>query len=133
MGEIVVDTNVVVWYFGDFSKLTKLAETTIDEAAENATVLVPTIVLVELVYLTERNRVPSGVLTGIREALIDDSTAFVSVELTREIADELANIDRNIVADMPDRIIAATAKYLSLPLVTSDGELQKLTNVRTMW
>ncbi len=133
MDEIVIDTNIVIFYFGEFSRLTKLAETTVDEAAEKGTVLVPSIVLVELVYLIEKNRIPADVLNKLREALDDDSTAFRLAELTRGVADEIENIDRSIVADMPDRIIAATARHLGLPLVTSDSDLHNLTNIETIW
>ena len=34
---------------------------------------------------------------------------------------------------MPDRIIAATALSLGLPLVTADTEIRKLTNITTIW
>ena len=133
MNEIVIDTNIVIWYFGDFSRLTGLAETTVDKATETGTVYVASISIVELTYLAERNRVSTAVAEKLREALDDDSTSFRLAELTREVADEIENIDRSIVADMPDRIVAATALALNVPLVTSDGNIQKLLNVETIW
>ncbi len=134
MSDVVIDSNIVIWYFGELSRLTERAETTVDAAVEGGgKVVVPSIIIVELIYLIERRRVPREVLANLREALDQDSTAFELVELTREIADELENIDRSIVADMPDRIVAATALHLGVPLVTSDGDIQKLTNVETIW
>lgn len=133
MSDIVIDSNIVIWYFGELSRLTNRAETTVDAAVDTGTVLVPSIVILELVYLIERKRVPSNMLAKLREALDLEPTTFRLVELTRHIADELANIDRSLVADMPDRIVAATALHLDLPLVTSDEDIQKLTNVRTIW
>lgn len=133
MNDIVIDTNIVIWYFGDYSRLTKRAETLVDDAAETGTIYVASISIVELTYLAERNRVATAIIETLREALDDDSTSFRLAELTREVADEIENIDRLIIADMPDRIIAATARYLGLPLVTSDGNIQKLTNVETIW
>jgi predicted nucleic acid-binding protein len=50
-----------------------------------------------------------------------------------EVADKLISIPREIVPDMPDRIIAATALKLNLPLVTKDEDVRKLTNVVTIW
>ncbi|MBE7516811.1 MAG: PIN domain-containing protein [Chloracidobacterium sp.] len=131
--DIVVDTNIIIWYFDEYSRLTKLAETTVDDAAENGTLFVSSITIVELTYLIEKDRVPKEVLAKLREALDDDATAFELAGLSRRVADELQNIDRSIVADMHDRIVAATALHLGLPLVTSDGNLQRLSNVETIW
>ena len=131
--DIVVDTNIIIWYFDEYSRLTKLAETTVDDAAENGTLFVSSITIVELTYLIEKDRVPKEVLAKLREALDDDATAFELAGLSRRVADELQNIDRSIVADMHDRIVAATALHLVLPLVTSDGNLQRLSNVETIW
>lgn len=133
MVDVVIDTNIVVFYFRDVAKLTKLAENAVDDAVDGGTVFVPSIVLVELVYLIEKNRVPAEVLDKLRQAFDDDTTAFELADLSRGVADELGNIDRSIVADMPDRIVAATALYLGIPLVTSDGYIRKLTNVETIW
>jgi predicted nucleic acid-binding protein len=44
----------------------------------------------------------------------------------------LRRISRDVVPDMPDRIIAATALHLELPLVTSDRRIQQ-TEVETIW
>jgi predicted nucleic acid-binding protein len=38
-----------------------------------------------------------------------------------------------VVPDMPDRIIAATALSLSLPLVTRDAKIQAVTTIQTIW
>jgi predicted nucleic acid-binding protein len=40
------------------------------------------------------------------------------IPLDISIAREIADIPRNIVPYMPDRIIAATAQYHELPLIT---------------
>jgi predicted nucleic acid-binding protein len=55
------------------------------------------------------------------------------IELTRDIAETLSKISRSVVADMPDRIIAATALHLGLPLITSDSGIRKLKNIKTIW
>jgi predicted nucleic acid-binding protein len=58
---------------------------------------------------------------------------IVVTSIDRTIADALASIPRLVVPDMPDRIIAATALSLGLPLVTRDTEILRLTNVTTVW
>ena len=89
--------------------------------------------MVELIYLTEKGRIPNDVLDLLRDAVDDSTTAFRLFEITREVADEIGNIPRLTVPDMPDRIIAATALHLNLPLVTKDHKIQALQNVNTIW
>ena len=133
MDDIVIDTNIVIWYFGEYSRLSPRAEKMIDDVVESGTVFVASITIVELTYLLEKNRIPVEVIDKLREALVDESTSFRLAELTRGVADDVQMIDRSTVGDMPDRIIAATALHLGLPLITSDGNIQKLTNVETIW
>ena len=52
---------------------------------------------------------------------------------THTTAQTLHQIPRDVVPDMPDRIIAATAFYLKLPLVTRDMQIQALTTIQTIW
>jgi predicted nucleic acid-binding protein len=48
-----------------------------------------------------------------------------------DIAEKLQSILRKIVPDMPDRMIAATALHLNLPLVTADEQI-RASNIQTI-
>lgn len=134
MDDIVIDTHIVIWYFTGPKMPSDSAQSAIVKAQESGGLIyVPSIAIVELTYLIEKNRVPADVAVKLREALDDDSTAFSLVELTRGVSDDVERIDRSVVGDMPDRIIAATALHLGLPLITSDSSIPKLTNVETIW
>jgi predicted nucleic acid-binding protein len=52
--------------------------------------------------------------------------------LDRDVAGALSDVPRDAVPDMPDRIIAATAVTLGLPLVTRDGKIAQ-SGVQTVW
>jgi PIN domain nuclease of toxin-antitoxin system len=52
--------------------------------------------------------------------------------LDRRVVDALESIPRSEVADLPDRIIAATAVALNLPLVSRDRKI-RASMVTTIW
>jgi PIN domain nuclease of toxin-antitoxin system len=133
MADIVIDTHIVIWYFADPTQFSQPAESAIDQAEINGTIFVSSITIVELIYLIERNKIPADVLIQLRTALDDPTTAFRLIELSREISDEVENISRSTVPDMPDRIISATALHLNLPLISKDHKIQKLQNIITIW
>ena len=61
--------------------------------------------------------------TQLDNALETGSSGLILADLTSGVADALATIPRNIVPDMPDRIIAATAKHLDLPFISKDKKI----------
>jgi predicted nucleic acid-binding protein len=66
------------------------------------------------------------------KVLRDPETALTVVPVITEIADDLKQVARAHVPDMPDRIIAATARYLGLPPVTCDRKIQT-SGIATIW
>ena len=65
--------------------------------------------------------------------LKNPATAPTIAPLDLTVAETLAQIPRATVPDMPDRIIAATALWLGLPLVTRDSRICLLPNISTVW
>jgi PIN domain nuclease of toxin-antitoxin system len=133
MDDIVIDTHIVIWYFAEPNQLSVSAESAIDKAEANGTIYVSAITIVELIYLTEKAKIPADVLISLRQALDDPTTAFRLITLSRDVSDEVENISRLIVPEMPDRIIAATALLLNLPLITKDSKILALQNIKTIW
>ena len=95
-------------------------------------VRVSAISLVETVYLVERRRLPLTALERLRSALAGPSSGMLIAPVDAGVADALPNIPRDVVPDIPDRIIAATALHLGLPLVTRDRRLQAA-GIQTIW
>ena len=133
MSRCVADTHAIVWYLLDASRLSKPASDAFAGAALSGDpVFVPSISLVELVYLTERRRLPAEALTRMRRAIDDPSTLLRLAPLDAGVADAIPSVPRDLVPDMPDRIIAATAISLKLPLITADARIRSLA-ISTIW
>ncbi len=134
MSSLVTDTNALIWHLFDPIKLSPKASAAFVQAIKTKSpIYVSIISLVEVTYLVEKGRFSKKVLEGIKNVLINPMLAFTDVPLDFNVAKALEQIPRDIVPDMPDRIIAATALYLNLPLVTSDHKIQASPQISTIW
>jgi PIN domain nuclease of toxin-antitoxin system len=129
----VADTHAVIWYLGRDPKLSVRARDFMDLAdAQGDEIGISSIGLVELIYLEEKRRIPAGNLDRLFIVLEDRSTIFVEVPVDREIVRAVQQIPFASVPDMPDRIIAATALHLNVPLISRDREI-RLSGMETIW
>ena len=80
----------------------------------------------------ERHRLPAAVLERLVGAVETAPSALAVTPVDWEVANAIRRIPRQQVPDMPDRIIAATAAYLGLPLVTRDEDIRGL-DLATIW
>lgn len=129
----VLDTHTALWYLENSNELSAVARTTIEEAVRDARdVHVSAISLVETVYLVERGRLPLNALERLRSALTDPNSGLFIAPVDAGVVDALPKIPRDVVPDMPDRIIAATALHLGVPLVTRDRRL-RAAGIQTLW
>lgn len=132
--DCVADTHALIWYLFASPELYANAKSFIDSvAASGGHVFVPTISIVEIVYLIEKNKLLPQTLPRLMQTLNFPNSSFSAIELTSDIAQTLSQVPRLTVPDMPDRIIAATALHLNLPLVTKDHKIQALQTIQTIW
>lgn len=133
MPGVVADTHTAVWYLLSSSRLSARAASRIKSTiAEGAPVYVSAITLVELVYLVEKKRLPSLALERLMGELSRDEGGLAVAALDLAVANALPRVSRDGVPDMPDRIIAATALCLGLPLITRDGKI-RAAGIETVW
>ncbi|KAB8331105.1 type II toxin-antitoxin system VapC family toxin [Scytonema tolypothrichoides VB-61278] len=134
MTAVVADTHTIVWYVAQPEQLSENASLALDRATSTGqSIYVSAITIVEICYLVEKRRLPELVLQRLLNVSDAADGVVVTVPLNRIIAETLQQIPRNTVPDMPDRIIAATALHLNLPLVTRDSRIQALTEIETIW
>ena len=133
MAAVVADTHAAVWYLLNTKNLSSNAQRAMDDAAKAGDpVYVSSISLVEVVYLVEKGKLPLVVLDRLITALSEPNSGFLIAPIDLPVVLAIRQISRDMVPDMPDRIIAATALHLGLPLVTRDSEIAK-TGIKTIW
>jgi PIN domain nuclease of toxin-antitoxin system len=134
MPSVIADTHTIIWYLSNNEKLSSTAGTALSKSiAQGNNIFVSAISLIEITYLIEKGRLPAEAITSLKAALQDPEIGIELIPIDIEIATAIAQINRDTVPDMPDRIIAATALSLDLPLVTRDGKIQQATNIKTIW
>ncbi len=101
-------------------------------AAHGVPTYISAVTLVEVVYLVERGRIAGDAFERFTREIGQENPAFTVVPVDSHIVGVLRRIPRDLVPDMPDRIIAATALHLGLPLVTRDRQLQAA-GIQTIW
>ena len=133
MFHAITDTHGLIWYLSADSLLSKQAKAQFDEALEREEVIgVSAISVVEMIYLVDKHRIPPETLIHLEDALSLEFPLLEIIPVTYQIAREMRNIPYSQVPDMPDRIIAATALYHQVPLISRDRKI-KLSDIETIW
>jgi PIN domain nuclease of toxin-antitoxin system len=128
----VADTHAALWYLLNNPNLSARARSFIDDAANAGFgIALSPISLAEIVYLIEKSRLPASAYHDLKSALADTDYVIEEGPFTVEVVDAMRQISRADIPDMPDRIVAATAVYLGVPVISRDGRI-RTSNVKTV-
>lgn len=130
----VTDTHALYWHLTKNPKLSKKAKKIFQEADDGLhQVMIPGIVLIEMVYLVEKSRINETSLSKVFELLDTIGGSYDVAPLDKDTVAALQQVPREVVPDMPDRIIAATSLQLAIPLITRDRQIKKSGNLKIIW
>ena len=88
--------------------------------------------MIEMIYLIEKGRIAAESFTHLVSLPEGARGLFLEVPRDMRISRSLARVGANTVPDMPDRIIAATALYLGVPVISKDSKIH-LSGLTTIW
>ncbi len=129
----VADTHALIWYLYDDKRLSAKARRFFDETAERGDQIgFSAISLIEIVYLVERGRINPNTLELLLQVLESEGAALIELPVDHAVATALRDVSWESVPDMPDRIIAATALGLDVPVISRDEKIQ-LSKLKTIW
>lgn len=129
----VADTHAALWHLFDDARLSAVAGAFINEsAAARRKIAISTISLAEVVYLIEKNRLPPSAYEELTQALADPEHVFTEAVFTAAIVQVMRQVSRAEVPDMPDRMVAATAVYFDVPVISRDRRI-RAASLKTIW
>lgn len=132
MAAVVADTHALLWMLdGTLPERSQNAARRIADALKANALHVSIGSFLDLRYLVDSRRRPIQVLEDARS--IVDGEPFTVVPLDLAVIDKMASISRDVVPDPFDRIIAATALAIDLPLVTADEKIHESLGKRALW
>jgi PIN domain nuclease of toxin-antitoxin system len=129
----LADTHTALWHLLDDKRLSSVAGAFLLDAAKAGNkIAVSSISLAEVVYLVDKRRVPSSAYEDLVNALADPEHLLVEATLSAAVVHFMREVPRSEVPDMPDRIVAATAIHLGVPVISRDRRI-RAANLTTIW
>ncbi len=128
---ILLDTHVLVWMAISPERLSKRASAAIQRERSNGALCICDISLWEIVLLVRRDRIE---ISGAMDSFLHEISSPVVVKpITAAIACMSAQFPEDYPKDPADRLIGATSRVESLPLVTADAKLRQSSLLDTIW
>lgn len=133
MNEVAVlyllDTVALVRHFSGSGTLGKKASGILNAIDQSEDVLAISVVsLMEVLYLAEKKRI--GITLADTLQKISLASNYIVVDLTPEILQVAAGVK---FYELHDRLILATAKWLDVPIISSDQLFEQVEGIKIVW
>jgi PIN domain nuclease of toxin-antitoxin system len=129
----IADTHAAIWYLYSDPRMGRAASDFIETAIVGGDHIgISAISLAEIVYLVEKKRIPANALQDVLAAIADPKIVLQELPLDASTVTEMKEVPREDVPDLPDRIIAATAQFYGVPILSRDRKIRS-SAITTVW
>ena len=112
----ITDTHALVWYFTENELLSGKAQEAFHRIIEKGLIIIPTIVLAEILYISKRARISLSF-----EETLEKIKSYENFDISPLDVDILKVANKiEIDIEMHDRLIIATAMNYDATLITKD-------------
>lgn len=127
--EYVTDTMALVLHLENRKSSQSVRQIFDSADSGKTTIHIPAIVFAEILYLAEKQRISLNLHEV--ENHIDNFPTYKEVPLSFEIIQNAQQITD--IPELHDRLIASTANFLNLSLITNDAKIENSQFVDTVW
>ena len=127
--QYLLDTVAIVRHFSGKGKIGRAAALILDTIERrDDLLLISTVSLMEIMYLAERHRIT----ISLHETLsrIEASSKYAAINLSPEILQVAETIT---FPELHDRLILATARWLDVPIISSDEAFETVPGITVIW
>jgi PIN domain nuclease of toxin-antitoxin system len=128
---ILLDTHVVIWLADESNRISSAATKAIQDARADAGLMISSVTLFEIAYLTQRGRI--SIDSSIEVFLEAIEQRLVIKPITVPVAIAATRFSDPYPRDPMDRLIGATAFIEGIPLVTADERIRRAGQLQTIW
>ena len=122
MEKYVIDTQALIKFLNGKKVINDKINEILKMADEGKNIIIiPSVVLFEIGYLHEKGKMPISIKDI--EDIVNNSINYIEEKLSMGIIKTAFEIKD--IPELHDRLIAGTAKYLNLPLITNDPIILK--------
>jgi PIN domain nuclease of toxin-antitoxin system len=127
--QYLADTVAIIRHFANVGKIGKAAKLILQDADSGKnTILISIISIVEILYLSERNKIPLDFEDVRRKLLPLDNYRIVDLDF--DIVETAKTVQG---LELHDRLIVSTSLSLNVPILTSDQIIKDSGQVDVIW
>ena len=122
MNKYVLDTQALIKFLNGVKVINENIDLILKKTDEGENIIIiPSVVMFEIGYLHEKKKIPISIVEV--EKIINNSINYVEEKLSINIIKSAFEITD--IPELHDKLIAGTARYLKLPLITNDPVILK--------